>query len=148
METETTPSPTSDERTIAGISHLFGPIVALVFYALKKDRSPYVRFQTVQALAFDLIIMLVSMVVFGCLGVLVAAGVAGGTLYLFDHARSIDPEMIAILPAFFPFVLMLLVLPFSIITFCIRLWAAIAVFQGKNFHYPWLGQRVESFLAS
>lgn len=63
----TAPAPLSpqDERTWAMLAHLsvlanllsgfLGPVAALVIYLVFKDRSAYVRFQSLQAFLFQLI---------------------------------------------------------------------------------------------
>ncbi len=55
--------PTSDERTLAILSHiltLVAPIIApLVIYLLKKDESKYVSFHSKESLNFQITLMIV-----------------------------------------------------------------------------------------
>jgi uncharacterized membrane protein len=53
MESKTSTN-SSDERTLAGLSHMFGFIVALVVLAVGQSKSRFVRFQAVQAILFSL----------------------------------------------------------------------------------------------
>ena len=67
--TENPPPPTSDDRLLSALAHLFGILVALIIWATHKDKSPSVRFQAVQAIAFDIVVMVFIMLfTFACSG--------------------------------------------------------------------------------
>jgi len=50
------------------------------------------------------------------------------------------------LPFMFPFGIFICVVPFSLLLFLLRTFAAGSVLTGKDFHYPILGNLVENFL--
>jgi uncharacterized Tic20 family protein len=139
--------PTSDERMMGALAHFFGIMGSLIIYAIQKDKSRFVRFQAVQALAFDFIVMLVMFVVFFCLFGVMFIGMFG-TMFagLNSAAQSNDVSWLMIFPVMFPFLMVTCIFPFSIALFVARIVATISVLNGNNFHYPWLGTKVEQFL--
>ena len=141
-------SPTSDERMLGALAHFFGIIGSLIIYLSQKDKSRFVRFQAAQALAFDLIVMLAMFVVFFCLFGVMFIGMFGT---MFAGLNSAGPSesfsWFMILPTMFPFGMFACIFPFSMTILIARILATVAVFSGKDFRYPWLGTRVEQFLA-
>ena len=55
-----------DERLMSGLSHLFGWLIALIIWATQRERSEFVRFQTLQAIAFDVVMIVVIFVLMFC----------------------------------------------------------------------------------
>jgi uncharacterized Tic20 family protein len=88
------PAPTSDERIMAALSHLFGPLVSLIVWATQKDKSAFVRFQSLQALAADLILMVVSMGGVICAMVLMFGSIILGVA---ASSRNADPNSVTAL---------------------------------------------------
>jgi uncharacterized Tic20 family protein len=141
--------PTSDERMMGALAHFFGLIGALIIWAIQKDKSRFVRFQAAQALAFDFIIMLLTFVLVFCsLGVMFI-GMFGTIIAAANSSAS--PENFSpfmLFPFMFPWLMFACILPFSTAFFVARIVAAISVLNGNNFRYPWLGTKVENFLAN
>jgi uncharacterized Tic20 family protein len=143
--------PTSDERLIAALSHFLGFIIALIVWATQKDKSRFVRFQAIQAMAFDFIVSVITFIFVGCLMVLVfgllALGVGNIAVLSNQSNPSVEPFRILIsLMAALPFLIPCIIIPLVVIIFVARLIATIQTFQGKDFHYPWLGAWVERSL--
>jgi len=92
MPEEVAITPNSDERLMGALAHFFGLIAALVIWALQKDKSKYVWFQAVQALAFDFAAMLLGVVISICLMGVMFAGVMGSVFLI---ANSSSPDEIA-----------------------------------------------------
>lgn len=140
--------PSSDERLIAALAHFFGMLGALIIWAMQKDKSRFVRFQAAQALAFDLLVMAVMFVLVFCLMGVMFVGMFG-TIFAVANSntspQSVSPFML--FPVLFPFLMFTCILPFSLVLFVARIVATISVLSGNNFRYPFLGQRVEKFLA-
>ena len=145
-------SPTSDEKILAALSHLLGPAIALIIWVTQKDKSPFVRFQAAQAMAFDLTLVLFGVLAVGgamlfvfCSSIIgVIAAAAAPT----PNGDSSSPlALLFLLPAMMPLCIGPLIIIFALGMVAARFFAAISVFQGDNFHYPWLGKRVERFLA-
>jgi uncharacterized Tic20 family protein len=138
---------TSDERLLSAVVHFFGLLAALVVWALQKDRSKCVRFQSVQAIAFDFAAVIIgSLCSVGLIGVLLL-GLVGGSYGLLT---SSSPEDIAplflMVPVLFPLSTFGCVLPYSLMIFLLRVIAAGSVLTGHDFRYPILGKMVEHFL--
>lgn len=140
--------PNSDERMMAALAHFFGIIGSLIIYVMQKDKSRFVRFQASQALAFDLITMLFMFVLFFCLFGVMFLGMFG-TIFagVNSAAQSENVSWLMVLPMIFPFLMFTCIFPFSIALFVARIIATISVLNGNNFHYPWLGTKVENFLS-
>jgi uncharacterized membrane protein len=146
MET-TSQTPSSDERLLATLAHFLGLIVALIIWAMQKDRSRYVRFQALQAMAFNGIVMLFTMLFAGCLVAVMSLGIYGTMFAAIESTTSSGtPDLLFLLPYLFPFGTFLCMMPISLAIFCARLVSAVSVFSGRDFRYPWLGKRVEDFL--
>ena len=141
-------APTSDEGLMAAIAHFFGLLVALIVWITQKDKSRYVRFQSVQAMAFDIIVSVLMLLVVGLIMILVfgvlALGVGNIAIIGSQGNPSAEPiRTIVALMAAAPFLIPCLVIPVVGVVFVVRLVATIQTFQGKNFHYPWLGNIIE-----
>jgi len=138
--------PTSDEKLMAALAHFLGAIVALIVWATQKDRSRFVRFQSLQALAFDGLVMACSMLVSFCSVAAMFAGMVGLMSSLFNAPASAENfPYFFIIPSMMPFGIFILVLPFSLTIFLIRLVATLSVLSGRDFRYPILGRKVEEF---
>lgn len=133
-----------DENLLAAISHFFGLLVALIVWVTQKDKSRYVRFQSVQAMAFDLIVALLMLLVVGLIMLLVfgvlALGVGNIAFFGSQGNPSVEPirTIVALMTAV-PFLIPCLIIPVVGVVFVVRLIATIQTLQGKDFHYPWLG---------
>jgi uncharacterized Tic20 family protein len=143
-------APTSDEGLMAAISHFFGVLMALIVWATQKDKSRFVRFQAIQAMVFDLVVTFIVFLEVGCMMVLIfgvmALGIGDIALIGSQNNPTAEPfrSLIALMTAV-PFLIPCIIIPFSIIIFVARLIATIQTFQGKDFHYPWLGRLVERY---
>ena len=143
-----TPQPTSDERMMAALAHFLGLIGSFIIWALQKDKSRFVRFQAAQALAFDLITMLLMFVVFFCFFSMMFIGMFATMFAALNNAtQPNNVSWLVAFPALLPFGLFTFIFPFSIARLVVRLIATISVLNGNPFRYPWLGAKVENFLA-
>jgi uncharacterized Tic20 family protein len=143
-------SPTSDESLMAAISHFFGWLVALIVWATQKDKSPFVRFQAVQALAFDLITSIAVFLLVGCMAVFIfgVLGLGIGDIAILGSQGNPTTESVRTviaLMAVVPLLMPCIFIPIGGFIFIARLIATIQTFQGKNFRYPWLGTMVERY---
>lgn len=132
---------TSDERTMAALAHgsiiltlltggFAGWIVALVIWAVYRDKSRWVANQSLQALIFQVAATLIGYV----LGLLAAGAI------------TISSVLMAVLIGFcmFPFALIFglvaLVFPFAATAY--GLFGAMETYQGRDFRYWWVGELV------
>ena len=146
MDAEAPPVVTSDERLLAAVAHLFGLLVALIVWATQKEKSLFVRFQAVQAIAFNGIVMLASMALSGCLGVLMVLAMVVGVTFIETQAAPGEMDWLFLFQPLLIFVFFILWMPVSLLLTVVRIVAAWSVFRGKDFRYPWLGRQVEKFL--
>lgn len=144
------PAPSSDESLMAAISHFLGFLVAFIVWATQKDKSRFVRFQAIQAMAFDILVSVAALVGIGCImafifGVL-ALGI--GNIAILGNQANPTAEPVRTLVALMtavPLLIPCIVIPVAGIIFGARLIATIQTFQGKDFRYPWLGALVERY---
>jgi uncharacterized Tic20 family protein len=140
-------SPTSDERMMGALAHFFGILASLMIYAVQKDRSRFVRFQAAQALAFDLAVMLFMFLLFFCLFGVMFLGMFGTILASLNSASGPeDFTWLMVFPVLLPWVMVSCIFPFSFAILIARTMAAVSVFNGNDFRYPFLGGKVAQFL--
>jgi uncharacterized membrane protein len=141
MDTPTT-LPTSEERLLAGLSHLLGILVALIIFLIERQKSRFVAFQAMQSILYSLCLSVIFFVVFGCLFTLIFGGATVGIVTMASQeANGSDPGLTPLLFAL-PFAGFWLVFPVvMIVTFAASIvrWAvAILTFTGKEIRYPLL----------
>ncbi|MFQ5593733.1 MAG: DUF4870 domain-containing protein [Anaerolineae bacterium] len=133
-----------DEKTLAGLAHasiilglltsgLGGPIAALVIWLVKREDSPWVGFQALQALVYQLLGMAVATVTFMCWLAVYLASLAP---IIMNPGQYQDSP-----PAGFFASFALLCIPFGIgmLWTLYGLWGALRAWQGENFRYVILG---------
>lgn len=148
MNAEAAPRPSSDERVMAALAHFFGLIAALIVWALQKDKSRFVRFQALQALAFDGLVIVFNMVLMACLFGAMVLGGAGAAVVAARNASSPDSIFpVMLVPMLLWPAIILCIMPLSLVTMAVRIIAAVSAAGGHNFRYPWIASRVEAFLA-
>lgn len=138
---------TSDDRLLAALSHLLGLWVALIVWILQKDKSPYVRFQAVQSIAYTFFVWLAGIILSLLFGCLMFGGIFAGIVASSLTAGG-DAGFLAAGPIFLSSMGWLLIFPFMLVVWVPRLIAAVQTLQGKPFRYPWLGNLVDNFLST
>jgi uncharacterized Tic20 family protein len=139
----------SNDNVLGALGHLFGIIVAIIIWAVQKDKSEYVRFQAAQAVGFGLSNMIVEMIAVGLCLVLIFVF---KFLAIISSLVTGSAEVPAILVPFLNLslissrVLVCLLALYSLVIAMTHLIATISVLRSKDFRYPWLGKRVEKFL--
>lgn len=148
MNTSNELSPTSDEKLMGALAHFFGPLVAIIVWITQKEKSRFVKFQALQALAFDMALFLVTGVTSLCIFGAIFLGMSATMLGTFNTSSS--PEDIIpiffMAPFMFPFMTFACILPSSLGITVVRLIASISILNGRNYQYPLLGKWVENFL--
>jgi len=145
MTSQASVETTSDERVMAVVAHLLGTFGALIVWALQKDKSRFVRFQAIQALAFGVLTSLLIMLLM--VGLFVA-GFGAAALSLLGAGTSDSVPTGLVLGITAPFLAMACLMPFSLVLMLVHLYAAFSVGSGRDFRYPWLGKQVEKFLGA
>lgn len=146
MKTSPDTKLSSDEKLMGAVAHLFGPLAAIIVWGTQKDKSRFVKFQALQALAFDLVLAMVMGVVFFCLFGIMFAGISVSMLDIPGAASTPNTAMpFFMLPFMFPFLTFACIFPFSLLILAIRLVASISILNGRNYQYPILGKWLENF---
>jgi len=154
---------TQDDKVVAALAHALGPLIAIIVWATQKDKSPFVAFQSLQALVYQLtgvVGMLLGMACYMCsfVGVFVSmfafiplgAIGAASTEGIPDAAEgfaALIGFLISTVTMIVPFAIFGLLFLAAIAFFLYGLWAALSVFQGKDFRYIVIGRWLERYLA-
>ena len=147
MSEHTSIETTSDERLMSAVAHFFGLLAALIIWALQKDKSKYVRFQAVQAIAFDFAMVVLSSIVSFCLMGVMFLGIAGSAFAIVNSPSPEDVSpLIIVMSSMFPFGIFICLFPYSLVLLLVRALAAGSVLAGRDFRYPVLGKWVRNFL--
>lgn len=148
MSTTNEIPPTSDEKLMGALAHFFGPLVAIIIWITQKEKSRFVKFQALQALAFDMALFLVTGVTSLCMFGAIFLGMSA-TMFGAFNTSSAPEEVIPIFfmaPFMFPFLTFACILPFSLLITAVRLIASVSILNGRNYQYPLLGKWAENFL--
>ena len=148
-----TPSPMSpqDERIMAALSHIsvllpfIGTLAPILIWVTQKEKSRYVAFQSLQALAFQLSMIIAYALGMGCY----MCSFFGNFLSIFflsSEGYSPYGEILGGSLFFIPFLVMGLIGLGAIIYFVYGVIGAIMAFQGKPFRYIIIGRRVERYM--
>lgn len=143
-------NPTQDEKTLAGLAHgsillgiftngVGGIVAALVIWATQKDKSPYVAFHALQALVYQAVTFIVTMLAWCCWGVLYTAMILVPLLSNPGAYQSAPPAGLWL-------GLFLIVVPLAIwgLTILYGLWGAVRCFGDHDFRYAAIGRWVDS----
>ncbi len=126
-KTSETVQSSSDGKVFGAIAYVFGILIALLIYLLKKD-DKFARFHALQAIFVDLAIMLVSIP----LGILLFAGffvsgfASGGAGFFAGF-----------------WIIWLAFMAFAGLVFILRLLFAYKAFSGSRFKLPIIGAQAE-----
>ena len=151
IETSST-APTQDERVMAALAQVsiilpfFGVVVPIFIWVTQKDKSKFVSFQSLQAVAFQLTLILFY---FGGMPCYMCSffGMFLGTIPL---SATENPNPLAIglfgLSFAFPFVIFAGLFVGMFVFIIYGIVATVMVVQGKDFRYVLLGNRLERYL--
>jgi uncharacterized membrane protein len=157
IETPPPAAPTSEERSLAALAHLFGWLIALIIFLTQRQRSAYVRFQAAQALAFHaatmalwaLLMIVFLALVFGLAGAALTAGLEMAPAV----PQSEDQWLTGLFLLGQGLALALAgggicLSSISLALVIVRAYAAAQALRGSAFRYPWLGDRLEKWLGT
>jgi uncharacterized Tic20 family protein len=137
-----------DERMLAALAHgsillglptngIGGIAAALIIWLAQRDKSPYVAFQALQALIYQVVVLLAVMVLFGCWGIL-------WLLMIIPSAGMATPSTGGAPPGIWAgLALLACPLALSAILVFYGLWGAIRSLSGKDFRYVIIGDWLE-----
>ncbi|MBN1887120.1 MAG: DUF4870 domain-containing protein [Thermoflexales bacterium] len=128
------PEAGSDEHKLAGLAQLLGVLAALPVWLTWRQRSAFVRLHAVQS-------MLLDALMFAAIAILLAI-LAGGIVASVSLAEQPDASLAALTVLLFGFPLCSLAGMLVVITavLLLRLRAAMAALQGREYRYPLIGR--------
>jgi uncharacterized Tic20 family protein len=136
---------------MAALSHasallpMMGVIAPIVIWVTQKEKSKYVAFQSLQALAYQLSMILAWFVGMGCY-MLSFFGTFFSIPFSSSSGSSESASPIFMLMFAIPFLVVGVMFIGGFIFVVYGIVGAIMVFQGKPFYYLIIGKRVEHFM--
>ena len=144
--------PSQNDKIMAALAHVsailpfVGVIAPIIIWATQKDKSEYVAFQALQAVAYQLLMILAWFVGMGCymfsfFTIFLGIPFAG-------ESGQVDPSIAPLFALGFmiPFIIFGAIFIGGALFVIYGLIAAIQVFQGKDFRYIIIGNRLENYL--
>ena len=140
-----------DERVMAGISHIsalipmMGLFAPIIIWVTQKDKSEYVAFQSLQALAYQLSMILAYFIGWGCY-MFSFFGIFTAIPFMPPEGSTSPGSPLVMIPMILPFIVMggIFLCGFLLIVYGII--GAVQTFQGKPFRYLLIGKWVERYL--
>jgi len=150
MTTEQNSIPSQNDKIMAALGHisvllpLIGLIVPIIIWATQKDKSKYVSFQALQAIAYQLVMIIAYFIAIGCY-----------MLSFFSTFLTISFTNKTSGPSASPLAMVGFIIPFLIfgaifigggIFILYGIVGAVFTIQGKGFRYFIIGNRIAGFL--
>lgn len=154
MTTEQASLPNPNDRIMAALAHIsavlpfMGVIAPIVIWVTQKDKSEYVAFQALQAVTYQLVMILAWFVGMGCymlsfFGMFLTIPFAGS-----DGQVSSSVAPFFLFGTLVPFLVFGAIMIGGAIFVIYGVVAAIQAFQGRNFRYLFIGNRLDKYLRS
>lgn len=144
-------TPNQDERVMAALSHvsallpMIGVIAPIIIWATQKEKSRYVAFQSLQAIAYQLSMIAAWFIGMGCymlsfFGTFLTLPLASVT----GNSENMNP--LFGLGFMVPFLVFGLIFIGGVFFVIYGVVGTVMAFQGKPFRYMLIGKRVEKFM--
>lgn len=140
-------TPSQDDKVVGALSHaaallpMWGIVVPALIWVTQREKSDYIRQQSLQALAWQ--IFQICLLFGGFAFYMVSFFLMFGSFFFMSEMASDAPP-----PGFFlPFCVMGFIFLTMIVTIIVGIYAAVRNLQGQEFTYPLIGQRVQAYLA-
>jgi uncharacterized Tic20 family protein len=150
-EEQTSQMSTQDARVMAGISHIsalipmMGLFAPIIIWVTQKDKSEYVAFQSLQALAYQLAMIVGYIIWMGCYMVSIFGTVFTMAIVAPESSAEASNSL-AMGFAFLPFLFMCVFFLLGFLMIVYGVVGAVQAFQGKPFRYLLIGRWVERYL--
>ena len=144
MAEKANPYPTNDERMFAMLSHfsifIGGILLPIIFWAIKKDQSQYVRFHSLQAIFFHIAYFVALMMLIFILFIVIMVMGTGASLTAMDNSGTgagLSVLMIILMIVFYGgmFVIILGAIGYGV-------YMGVKSYQGELVMYPIIGKKV------
>jgi uncharacterized Tic20 family protein len=129
---------------VSALLPLMGVIAPIIIWATQKDKSEYVAFQALQAVAYQLLMIFAWFVGMGCY--MFSFFTTFLTLPFSGGEGTTQTSPLFMIGFFIPFLIFGLIFIGGAIFIVYGVVGAIMTFQGKNFRYVLLGNRLASYL--
>jgi uncharacterized Tic20 family protein len=142
------PTP-QDERVMAALSHvtilipLMGVVAPIVIWVTQREKSEFVAFQALQALAYQLLFVILWFLGWGCY-LLSFSATMGGTFALAGPSGDPGPGVGLLMAA--PFLVFGIFILLGVALVIYGIVATVLVVQGRDFRYALIGRWVERYL--
>ena len=150
MTTEQNSLPNQNDKIMAALGHisvllpLIGLIAPIIIWTTQKEKSKYVSFQVLQAIAYQLVMIFAYFVAMGCYMLSFFATFLAIPFTGDGPAPSAEP--IAMLGFLIPFLVFGLIFIGGGLFILYGIVGAVFAIQGKDFRYFIIGDRVANFL--
>lgn len=144
--------PQQDEKILAALSHasallpFWGIIASIVIWATQKDKSKFVAFQALQAVAYQFVGILGFLLTGVCYMCSIFAFPLMTAIALPTADSSADFSPLALIPMTFPFAVMALAMLVWVVFVAYGIVGAVLSLQGKDFRYLLVGRRLVAYL--
>ena len=154
-----------DERVFAALSHItillpfMGILGPVLVWATQKEKSEYVKFHALQAIFYQMSLILMGVIGFICYFLSFFLSFGGMFLGMFSiplTATGGEPEnpllmilllLVSTLPVAIPFAVVGIMMLVGLVFLVYGVVGAIISMQGNAFAYIFIGKRVRAFLA-
>ena len=151
IEQQTVPS--QNDKIMAALAHIsailpfMGVIAPIIIWTTQKDKSEYVAFQALQAVAYQLLMILTWFIGMACY-MLSFFTMFLGIPFAGSNGSDIDPSVAPLFALGFmiPFIIFGAIFIGGALFILYGLIGAIQVFQGKDFRYVIIGNRLATYL--
>jgi uncharacterized protein len=142
-------APSQNDKIMAALAHisavlpLMGVIAPIVIWATQKDKSEYVAFQALQAVVYQLAMILAWFIGMGCY--MLSFFTMFFSMPLSSGTDQVSPSAF---PFFFliPFIIFGAIFVGGAIFVIYGIIGAVSVFQGRDFRYLFIGNRLANYL--
>jgi uncharacterized protein len=144
--------PSQNDKIMAALAHIsavlpfMGVIAPIIIWATQKDKSEYVAFQALQAVAYQLVMILAWFIGMRCymlsfFNMILTMPFSGGT-------SETNPSTTPLFAVGFiiPFIIFGLIFLGGAIFVIYGIIGAVNAFQGRNFRYFIIGNRLANYL--
>jgi len=150
MTTDQNSIPSQNDRIMAALGNisillpLIGLMVPIIIWVTQKEKSKYVSFQALQAIAYHLVMIFAYFIGMGCY--MISFFSTFLTLPFANETSGSSASPLLMVGFIVPFLVMGAIFIGGTIFVLYGIIAAVMTLQGKDFRYFIIGNRVASFL--
>lgn len=153
MTTQQSSFPTPNDKIMAALAHIsailpfMGVIAPIIIWVTQKDKSEFVAFQALQAVAYQLLMILAWFIGMGCY-MLSFLTIFLGIPFAGSNGGRINPAFAPLFAVGFvtPFLIFGAIFIGGAFFIIYGIIAAVQVFRGKDFRYMIIGKRLMNYL--